>query len=127
MDNMSEWFINRDSAQFCENAFGWRRCNSNAARNRFVKTTGVRWSELLRLLYFDPIQFLSIDPMHCLFLGIAKWIIKRIWVDENILKLETLKEIQKKMNQFQVLADIGRIPGKVECGEGFANFTADQW
>jgi hypothetical protein len=127
MDNMSEWFINRDSAQFRENALGWRRCNSNAARNRFVKTTGVRWSELLRLPYFDPIRFLSIDPMHCLFLGIAKWIVKRIWVDENILKPETLKEIQKKMNQFQVPADIGRIPGKVECGEGFANFTADQW
>jgi hypothetical protein len=127
MDNMSEWFVNRDLAQFHENAFGWRRYNSNAARNRFVKTTGVRWSELLRLPYFDPIRFLSIDPMHCLFLGIAKWIVKRIWVDENILKPETLKEIQKKMNQFQVPADIGRIPGKVECGEGFANFTADQW
>jgi uncharacterized protein YhbP (UPF0306 family) len=42
MDNMSEWFINRDLAQFCENALGWCRCNSNAARNRFVKTTGVR-------------------------------------------------------------------------------------
>ncbi|EXX53885.1 hypothetical protein RirG_239710 [Rhizophagus irregularis DAOM 197198w] len=42
MDNISEWFINRDSAQFRENALGWRRCNSNAARNRFVKTTGVR-------------------------------------------------------------------------------------
>jgi hypothetical protein len=31
------------------------------------------------------------------------------------------------MNQFQVPADISKIPGKVECGEGFANFTADQW
>jgi hypothetical protein len=127
MDNMNEWFISRNSAQFRENALGWRRCNSNAARDRFVKITGVRWSELLRLTYFDPIRFLSIDPMHCLFLGIAKWIVKRIWVDENVLKSESLREIQKKMNQFQVPADVGRIPGKVECGEGFANFTADQW
>ncbi|GBC14324.2 hypothetical protein RIR_jg39108.t1 [Rhizophagus irregularis DAOM 181602=DAOM 197198] len=47
MDNMSEWFINRNSAQFCENALGWRRCNSNAARNHFVKTTGVRCSPKL--------------------------------------------------------------------------------
>jgi hypothetical protein len=65
--------------------------------------------------------------MHCLFQGIAKWIVKRIWVDEKVLKPESLKEIQRKMNQFQVPADIGRIPGKVECGEGFSNFTADQW
>ena len=127
MDNMNEWFISRNSVQFREDALGWRRCNSNAARGRFVKITGVRWTELLRLPYFDPIQFLTIDPMHCLFLGIAKWIVKRIWVDEKILKPESLKEIQKKMNQFQVPADVGRIPGKVECGEGFANFTADQW
>ena len=63
--------------------------------------------------------------MHCLFLGIAKWIIKQIWVDVKVLKLESLKEIQKKMKQFQVPADMDRIPGKVECGEGFVNFTAD--
>ncbi|GBB91137.1 hypothetical protein RclHR1_18280007 [Rhizophagus clarus] len=52
--------------------------------------------------------------MHCLFLGIAKWIVKQIWVDEKVLKPESLKEIQKKMNQFQVLADVDRILGKIE-------------
>ena len=31
------------------------------------------------------------------------------------------------MKEFQVPADIGRIPGKIHCGEGFSNFTADQW
>ena len=31
------------------------------------------------------------------------------------------------MENFQVLSDIGRIPRKVNCGEGFSNFTADQW
>jgi len=31
------------------------------------------------------------------------------------------------MNEFQVLANIGRIPGKIHCGKGFSNFTADQW
>jgi hypothetical protein len=63
--------------------------------------------------------------MHCLFLGIAKWIVKRIWIDENILKLESLRDIQKKINQFQVPADIGRILRKVEYDKGFANFMAD--
>ena len=78
MNNMNEWFTSRNAGQFRENAFGWRRCNSSAARDRFVKFTGVRWSELLRLPYFDPIRFLVVDPMHCLFLGIARWIVKRI-------------------------------------------------
>jgi len=32
--------------------------------------TGVRWSELLRLPYFDPTRFVVIDVMHNLFLGL---------------------------------------------------------
>ena len=31
------------------------------------------------------------------------------------------------MNQIQVPADLGRIPQKIDCGEGFFNFTADQY
>ena len=65
--------------------------------------------------------------MHCLFLGITRWIIKQIWVDEGILTQQSLAQIQKMMNQFQVPSDLGRIPGKIHCGEGFSNFTADQW
>src|SRR5436190_10567802 len=65
--------------------------------------------------------------MHCLFLGIAKWIVKKIWVDEGVLTLDNLKNIQRKMNQIQVPADLGRIPRKIDHEEGFINFTADQW
>ena len=92
-----------------------------------MKETGVRWSELLRLPYFDPIRFLTVDPMHCLFLGIARWIVKRIWVDEGILTPISLGKIQRKMNEIHVPTDLGQIPGKIDCGEGFTNFTADQW
>jgi len=90
MGDMAEWFIMKDSTKHRENALNWRRCKSNAERTRFVKQNRVRWSELLRLPYFDPIRFVVIDPMHCLFLGIAKWIMKRIWVDESILSQNTL-------------------------------------
>src|SRR5271154_3466283 len=100
----------RNSSQHRENALGWRRCNSDASRKRFVKQSGVRWSKLMRLPYFDPIQFLTVDSMHCLFLSIAKWIVKRIWVDGNVLTLDNLKSIQKKMNKVQVLSNLGRIP-----------------
>ena len=91
------------------------------------KQTGVRWSELLRLPYFDPVRFVTVDLMHCLFLGITKWIVKRIWVDEEILTTNTLKMVQKKMNEFQIPSDLGRIPKKIHAREGFSNFIADQW
>ena len=31
------------------------------------------------------------------------------------------------MNEFQIPSDLGRILGKIHEGEGFSNFTADQW
>ena len=31
------------------------------------------------------------------------------------------------MNQFQIPADLSQILGKIHSGEGFSNFTADQW
>ena len=127
MNDIDEWFIDRDSNEHRQNALAWQRCNSDAARKRAVKQTGVRWSELLRLTYFDPIRSIIVDPMHCLFLGIAKWIMKKIWIDEGILTQSDLKNIQKKMNRFQIPADLGRIPRKIDRGEGFSNFTADQW
>jgi Transposase family tnp2 len=39
-------------------------------RQKLVDKTGVRWSELLRLPYFDPAQFVVVDPMHNLLLGL---------------------------------------------------------
>jgi hypothetical protein len=127
MNDMNEWFISRDLAIHRRNSIEWRSCNSNAARKRFVSENHVRWSELLRLPYFDPIRHLVVDPMHCLFLGIGKWLVKRIWIEEGILTNKALDEIQLMMEKFQVPSDIGRIPRKVNIGEGFSNFTADQW
>ncbi|GET66054.1 uncharacterized protein LOC105342819 [Rhizophagus irregularis DAOM 181602=DAOM 197198] len=64
MGDMEDWFVAKDSNEHLQNALGWRQCNSDTSRKRFVKQTGVRWSELLRLPYFDPIRFTIVDPMH---------------------------------------------------------------
>ena len=106
MDDFDEWFFSRDPNEHRQNARLWRHCNSDASRKRFVKQNGVRWSELLRLPYFDPIRFITVDPMHCLFLGIARWLVKRIWIDEGILTSNSLSKIQKKMNEFQIPSDL---------------------
>ena len=41
-------------------------------RTRMERKNGARYSELLRLRYFDVIRFHVVDPMHNLFLGIPK-------------------------------------------------------
>ena len=57
-------------------------------REDHFKEHGVRWTELFRLPYMDPIRFAVVDPMYCLFLGVAKWIIKSIFISQKKLTME---------------------------------------
>ena len=109
-------------------AHEWLQCNSKNSRDNHFKKHGVRWSELLRLPYMDPIRFAAVDPMHCLFLGVAKWIIKSIFVNQGKLSMEQLRVAQIRMDHVELPSDIGRIPPKIAIGnDGFSNLTADQW
>ena len=47
-------------------------CGSEDERLNHFNNTGVRWSELLRLPYFDIARCIVVDPMHNLFLGLIK-------------------------------------------------------
>ncbi|GBC36556.2 uncharacterized protein LOC110040724 [Rhizophagus irregularis DAOM 181602=DAOM 197198] len=126
-DDIDEWFVERDINQVRRDAREWLNCNTKDARNSHVHNTLVRWSEMYRLPYFDSVRFLTVDPMHCLFLGIAKWIVTRLWIEEGRLTQKDLETMQKRANAIKVPADIGRIPYKIATGEGFSRFTADQW
>src|SRR5271154_1318995 len=82
---------------------------------------------MLRLPYFNPIRFLVVDPMHNLFLGIAHWIVKRLWIDSGRITKVHLELMEKKAKRIKVPSDIERIPYKIATGEGFSGYTADQW
>ena len=124
---MKVWFVERDLEEHRQSAMGWRLCKSEEERKRHVSSTHVRWSELLRLPYFNLIRYLIIDPMHCLFLGIAHWIIKILWIDGNKITKHDLEKMEKRAKTIQIPANLGCIPYKIATGEGFSGFTADQW
>ena len=65
--------------------------------------------------------------MHCLFLGIARWIIKKLWIDGNKITKRDLEKMEKRAKTITLPANIGRLPNKIATGEGFSGFTADQW
>ena len=94
-DDMDDWFVQKDLDQHRRNAERWRQCKSQDERSRHVSTTFVRWSEMLRLPYFNPIRHLVVDPMHCLFLGIAHWIVKKLQIDGYKLKKSDLKKMEE--------------------------------
>ena len=81
---------------------------------------GARYTVLLELPYYDSVRFVIIDPMHSLFLGIAK----HVWC-ENYIITDTHKiAIQKKVDAL-ITPSIGRI--SLKLGSGPASLTADQW
>ena len=75
----------------------------------------------MKLGYFDCI----IDPMHNLFLGTAKHLMKNIWLPNKILKQNDLKSIQELIDSMKAPSNMGRIPNKI--ASNFASFTSEQW
>lgn len=68
---------------------------------------------------------LVLDPMHNLFLGTAKHVLKSIWLDQDLITSSDLNIVQSRMDKATVPSDIGRIPYKI--ASGFSSFTADQF
>ena len=85
---------------------------------------GVRYSILLELLYWNPIRFSAIDPMHNMLLGTAKHVMN-VWVDKNCITKRHFKVIESIVSKISTPRNVGRLPLKI--GSGFAGFTADQW
>ncbi|EJD37860.1 hypothetical protein AURDEDRAFT_72787 [Auricularia subglabra TFB-10046 SS5] len=50
----------------------WRDTPSVTVRKQLKTQTGVGWSELFRLPYWDPTRFFVVDGMHNLFLGLIQ-------------------------------------------------------
>ncbi len=68
---------------------------------------------------------LVVDPMHNLFLGSGKHILKDVWIDRSITIESNFVLIQGRIDKIVVPTDIGRIPHKIRSG--FSAFTADQY
>ena len=97
-----------------------------AQQNRCA-INGARFSVLHELEYFDCIRYFVIDPMHNLYLGTAKHLMKDVWLNEQspILLSADFDKIQEIVDSMMTPQDIGRIPGKI--ANNFGGFTADQW
>lgn len=55
-------------AEYCTYASAWRDAGE-AERCALFNETGIRWTELLRLPYWDPTRYIVLDTMHLCYLG----------------------------------------------------------
>ncbi|XP_020894762.2 uncharacterized protein LOC110233779 [Exaiptasia diaphana] len=100
---------------------------SQSDRNTKEQQYGTRYTELMMLPYFDCVRFHIIDPMHNLFTGTAKHVMRNIWLESSspIIEKKDLENIQKKIDKIDVPSSVGRLPKKIV--NSYGGFTADQW
>ena len=102
-----------------------KECTTVTKQCELESKYGCRYSAILDLPYFDPVRIMIIDPMHNLFLGTAKHILKDVWLERNLITKSDLSSIQESINSMHVPRYVGRIPYKI--ASSFAGFTADQF
>ena len=101
------------------------KCKTKTELRKKESELGCRYSTLLELPYFDAPTMLVIDPMHCLFLGLAKHFVKKVLIGKSLLSQAEFDVIQSRASSLSVPSDIGRIPPKIQ--HNFYGFTADQF
>ncbi len=69
--NMKSW-TRRTNDKVRTEAARHRDADSPEQARAYYDASGIRWSELLRLPYFDPSRMIVVDSMHNLFLGLLK-------------------------------------------------------
>ena len=102
--NTDRW-KRRTLEEYRDAATRWRDAETKKEQGRIFKEAGIRWSELLRLPYWDPIRFLAIDGMHNLFLGLAQFQFRNLIVidkQENQTLSRSQAPVHKPADQTQV-------------------------
>lgn len=61
-----------------------KKCNTQCAVEAIETDKGVKYSILTELPYFNPIRFAVVDPMHNLFLGTVKSMMKNVWQKRSV-------------------------------------------
>ena len=107
-----------------EKGIEFKNATTATSRKDILRSYGAKYSILVDLPAFDIVRCHVIDPMHAVFLGLAKHT-TRIWKDGGIICPKLYPIIQERVDLMVPPSKIGRIPRKI--GAGFASFTAEEW
>ncbi|KAL4258273.1 hypothetical protein AB1N83_009184 [Pleurotus pulmonarius] len=120
-------FPPRTHAEQKQYAEEYQQYTTQATRDDHVKQYATRWSELLRLPYFDICRMIIVDPMHNLLLGLVKTHFYHIWIQQKVLrKTRELRRFHDLLAKLQIPSYLGRLPSLMGVPAG-GSLTADQW
>ena len=92
--NCSNWTV-RNSWSHIEEVRKYKKASINAECTSITKCSGVKYCVLIEAPCFDVVRCHIIDPMHCIFLGMAKHTIQ-VWKEKLVLQPKDFKLIQEK-------------------------------
>ncbi len=113
----------RDADETRDRAEQWRECQSQDQHRAFCKQHDVKYSILYRLPYFDAVKTLVFDPMHCLWLGIAKHVLD-LWKADGFFSESQLAEMQTRVDDLHATRKYGRMRSKI--AGNMSDFTAEE-
>ena len=100
-------------------------CSTAQAQNKLKSEYGTRVSVLAYLEYFDTIRMNIVDPMHNLFLGSVKHLLK-VFKENGYLSKSNLQKIQEKTStSVWQNHDVGKTPCKIVSS--FDGFNAAEY
>lgn len=114
---------NQDELVHQGNEYNHALSKSDAAA--IAKKNGFRYSQLLRLPYFDMVRMTATDPMHSFLLGLVK---RETELNLQLLTAAQRQEFIRRVKSIKMPSDVGRLPTNIfDNSEGVSGITANQW
>jgi hypothetical protein len=106
----------------------WKKERVDKKRKEIIKNTGYRWSAFLILEYFDPSRMTVLDPLHNLWEGLFKDLLKQFLNStvSGVTKLadKVLKMFETEVGRCRFPRSMGPVLGKI--GHKMSRFTGHE-
>lgn len=127
-------FDARSNAEVRDQAMEWKNARNKTQAKEIATKNGVRYTELLRLPYYDPVRMCAVDTMHDLLLGLVHKEVSMILnTDKNpsnqpfTPSVANKEKIRERIKSIEMPSDCGRLPTTIMEKNTFDGLTAQQW
>ena len=106
----------------------YRKATSKASAQAISQKTGVKYSELSRLPYFNMVDSFVIDPMHSILMGLVSDLGEELITNSSELMTDKERVIlANRLNAVRVPYDLGRLPKTMLDKMSARGLKAQQW
>ena len=121
----SDWenWVHRTKREVREASDDYKNCTSVGAQQAFVTEHCVRFSILNELSYWDAVNQVVFDPMHCLWMGVATHVITK-WKDNKMITPKQMTVMETKLRLLPTTRRYGRMRSKLDGN--MSQFTAEE-